>query len=285
MKLASYILFLFLTASLNAAELQFAIMGDAGRWNSNAQTLLASMAEFNVKKLIMPGDNLYTGTYEQQWGEWKNAGFTFDVIALGNHHETYKAEIKFFQMPGEYFSKTFSFGEIQYLVLNSDNTANVTKQMTWLKAQLQASTAKQVYLVYHHPTYKVGRYVPTEQKKNFQLKIRPILKAYRHKITALMVGHEHITSLMHFDTIPVIISGCTQSPRNEVPINNTQSGVRVRTAIHLDSEPFWVMQTTPQDITATDTSEFFFIRGRDSKIMCRATIKTGQPATYQCDGA
>lgn len=285
MKLASYILVFFLTSSVNATELQFAIMGDAGRWNSNAQKLLASMVEFNVKKLIMPGDNLYEGTYEKQWGEWKNAGFTFDVIALGNHHETYQAEIKFFQMPGEYFSKTFSFGEIQYLVLNSDNTSNVTKQMTWLKAQLAASTAKQVYLLYHHPTYKVGRYIPTEQKKNFQLKIRPILKTYRHKITALIVGHEHITSLMHFDTLPVIISGCTQSPRNEVPINNNQSGVRVRTAIHLDSEPFWVMQTISQDMTAADTSEFFFIRGRDSKIMCRATIKTGQPATYQCDGA
>lgn len=90
---------------------------------------------------------------------------------------------------------------------------------------------------------------------------------------------------MHFDTLPVIISGCTQSPRNEVPINNTQSGVKVRTAIHLDSEPFWVMQTMDKDITATDTSEFFFIRGRDSKVMCRATIKTGQPAVHQCDGA
>ncbi|WP_409478140.1 metallophosphoesterase family protein [Pseudobdellovibrio sp. HCB154] len=285
MKLASYFLAFFLTIPLIAAELQFGIIGDAGRWNSNAQMLLASMAEFNVKKLIMPGDNLYEGTYEQQWGEWKNAGFSFDVIALGNHNETYQAEIKFFQMPGEYFSKTYAFGEIQYLVLNSDNTSNVTKQMTWLKAQLKASTAKQIYLVYHHPTYKVGRYIPTEQKKNFQLKIRPLLKTYRHKITALIVGHEHITSLMHFDTLPVVISGCTQSPRDEVPLNNIQSGVRVRTAIHLDSEPFWVMQVTPQDITATDASEFLFIRGRDSKVMCRATIKTGQSATYRCDGA
>lgn len=285
MKLAFVFSICFVFNTAFAFELPFGIIGDTGRFNANAEILLNSMNQMNVKRLIMPGDNLYEGTYEQQWGPWKQAGFTFDVIALGNHVETYAKEIAFFEMPGQYFSKTFSFGEIQYLVLNSDNTSNVTKQMTWLKTQLKASTAKQLYLVYHHPTYKVGRYVPTEQKKNFQLKIRPILKTYRHKITALIVGHEHITSLMHFDSLPVIISGSTQSPRDEVPINNTQSGVKVRTALHLDKEPFWVMQTVNKDITATDTSDFFFIRGRDSKVMCRAMIKTGQPATHECYGA
>ncbi len=284
MRLAAFIFSYFVTINLYAsAPLQFSIIGDAGRWNGNTQMLLNSMNKLGVKKIIMPGDNLYEGTYEQQWGAWKKSGFTFDVIAIGNHNESYQAEIKFFQMPGEYFAKDYAGGDVLYLVLNSDNTRNVDAQMSWLKSQLQNSKAQQIYLVYHHPTFTVASHKWTE-KKDFQVKIRPILKEYRSKITALILGHDHITSLMHFDSLPVIISGCTQSPRNETPVNNVQQGVAVKTAVHLDGQPYWVMQDATSNVLAADTSEFLFIRGKDSKTVCRAVIKTGHAATHQCDG-
>lgn len=281
MRLAAFILSYFVTINLYALELQFSIIGDAGRWNNNSKMLLNSMSQFNVKKLIMPGDNLYEGTYEQQWGAWKQAGFTFDVVALGNHNATYAKEINFFEMPGEYFSKEYVNGDVQFLVLNSDNVNNVTQQMTWLKAQLESSRAQQIYLVYHHPTFTVASHKWTE-KKNFQLKLRPILKTYRHKITSLIVGHDHIAALMHFESLPVIISGSTQSPRNETPVNNVQEGISVKTALQLDSEPYWILQRLASNLLASDTSEFFFIRGRDSKTICRAVIKTGHPAIHSC---
>lgn len=129
MRLSAFVLSYLVSFNLYAAELQFSILGDAGRWNKHTQVLLNSMNKLNVKKIIMPGDNLYEGTYEQQWGAWKKAGFTFDVIAIGNHNDSYAKEIKFFEMPGEYFSKEYANGDIQYLVLNSDNTKNVDAQM------------------------------------------------------------------------------------------------------------------------------------------------------------
>lgn len=282
MRLSTFILSYAVSVNLYASDLQFSIMGDSGRWNQNTQILLNSMTKLNVKQIIMPGDNLYNGTYEQQWGAWKKAGFTFDVIAIGNHNDGYANEVKFFGMPGEYFSKEYAEGDIQYLVLNSDKTKNVDAQMAWLKQKLESSKAQQIYLVYHHPTFNVASHRWTE-KKDFQLKIRPILKAYRQKLTALILGHDHIAALMHFDTLPVIISGCTQNPRDELPVNNVQDGVSVRTAIHLDSQPYWVMQSAANAVLAADTSEFFFIRGKDSKSICRAVIKTGFPATHQCE--
>lgn len=283
MRLAAFIFSYFVTINIYAADLQFGLLGDAGRWNNNTQMLLNSMNKANVKKIVMPGDNLYEGTYEQQWGPWKKSGFTFDVIALGNHNQSYASEIKYFQMPGEYFAIEYAEGDVQFLVLNSDNTKNVDEQMTWLKTKLESSKAQQIYLVYHHPTFKVASHDWTE-KKQFQLKIRPILKAYREKLTALILGHDHITALMHFDSLPVIISGCTQSPRNETPVNNVQDGVPVKTALHLDGEPYWVLQQATSKVLDAATSEFYFIRGKDSKTVCRATIKTGHPANHSCSG-
>lgn len=272
----------FLSITTFAEELKFAVMGDAGKWNSNTQMLLNSMTKMNIKQLIMPGDNLYKGTYEQQWNPWKKAGFTFDIVAIGNHNESYAKEIKFFEMPGEFFAKEYANGDLLYLILNSDNTKNVDQQMTWLKAQLENSRAQQIYLVYHHPSFTVAMHKWTE-KKAFQLKLRQVVRTYREKVTALIVGHDHIASLMHFYNLPVIISGSTQSPRNETPVNNVQQGIPVTTAIHLDSEPYWIMQNAASTVLAADTSEFFFIRGKDSKIICKALIKTGHSATHQCE--
>ena len=282
MRLTAFFLSYFITINTYASELQFGLLGDAGRWNKNTQMLLNSMNKANVKKIVMPGDNLYEGTYEQQWGPWKKAGFTFDVIAIGNHNQSYASEIKYFQMPGEFFVKEYEGGDIQFIVLNSDNEKNIDVQMSFLKSQLENSRAQQTYIVYHHPTFKVASHDWTE-KKQFQLKIRPILKAYRHKITALVLGHDHITALMHFDSLPVIISGCTQSPRNETAVNNVQEGVKVTTSVHLDREPYWVLQQVTSKVLGLDTGEFYFVRGKDTKTVCRATIKTGQPATHSCN--
>lgn len=282
MRLMAIILSIFVTVQIYASDLQFGLLGDAGRWNRNTQILLNSMNSTEVKKLVMPGDNLYEGTYEQHWGPWQKAGFTFDVVALGNHNESYTREIQYFKMSGEFFAKEYEDGAIQFLVLNSDNEKNVDAQMNWLKTKLEDSRAQQVYLVYHHPTFTVASHKWTE-KKEFQMRIRPILKAYRHKLTALILGHDHITALMHFDSLPVIISGCTQSPRNESAVNNVQDGVSVKTAVHLDGQPFWVLQKVTGKVLNLDTAEFDFIRGKDSKSVCKAIIKTGQPASHSCN--
>ena len=268
---------LFVSLSGFAEELKFAVVGDAGLWNSNSKSLLASITSFKTQKMVMPGDNIYKGTYEQNWKPWKDAGITFDVVAIGNHHLGYANEVKYFGMPGEYFAKTYLNGEVAFFVLNSDNTANVNEQMTWFESQLKATTAKQVYVVYHHPSLTIGEHKWTE-KKAFQTKIRALFKTYRSKITAVIVGHDHVAALINFDNLPVIVSGSAQSPDKGSPVNNVQEGIQVKSQIYFSAQPYWVQQIT----TGGNSAEFNFIRAKDNKVLCKAVIQTGMRETHSC---
>jgi hypothetical protein len=149
--------------------------------------------------------------------------------------------------------------------------------MKWLEEQLKNSTAQQIYLVYHHPSLTIGEHKWTE-KKDFQIKMRALLKAYRNKITAVIVGHDHLANLIYFDSLPVIVSGSTQSPDRLPAINNVQEGIQVKTEIHLSGIPYWVQQVT----NGGNTSEFIFIRAKDNKVMCKAVIQTGLRGTHSC---
>ncbi|MCM2353966.1 MAG: metallophosphoesterase [Pseudobdellovibrio sp.] len=268
---------LFVSLSGFAEELRFAVVGDAGFWNNNSKSLLTSITNFKTQKMVMPGDNIYKGTYEQAWAPWKNAGITFDVVAIGNHHLGYANEVKYFGMPGEYFAKSYLNGEVLFLVLNSDNTKTVNEQMTWFESQLKSTTAKQVYVVYHHPSLTIGEHKWTE-KKEFQIKIRSLFKTYRSKITAAIVGHDHVAALINFDNLPVIVSGSAQSPDKGSPVNNVQEGIQVKSQIYLSAQPYWVQQIT----SGGDSAEFNFIRAKDNKVLCKAVIQTGMRETHSC---
>ncbi len=272
----SFLLVLLFTSCVTAQNLQFALVGDAGRLNDNSKILRESLKSYKNFDLVMPGDNLYAGTYESVWNPWIQDGFRFPVVALGNHNQSYPAEIAFFKMPGEYFSKKYLNDQIQYIVLNSDNTRNIAEQMAWFEKEISTSTSKQIYIMFHHPSRTVASHTWTE-KKAFHQKLLPIVNKYRSKISALIIGHDHIAGLLHFNNLPVIISGSTQSPRTEKVINNVQDGVTVRTDIHFDTEPYWVQQTVYNGY-----SEFVFIRAKDNKMLCKAVITTGQEATYDC---
>ena len=260
-----------------AETLKFAVVGDAGLWNSNSKMLLESIVKFDSKKMVMPGDNIYSGTYEKAWTPWINAGVTFDVVAIGNHHLGYAKEVKFFGMPAEFFAKSYLNGDVLFLVLNSDNTKTVNEQMAWFENQLKDSTAKQIYAVYHHPSLTIGEHKWTE-KKAFQIKMRALLKTYRSKITAVIVGHDHVAALINFDSLPVIVSGSAQSPDKGSPVNNVQEGITVKSEIYLTAQPYWVQQVT----SGGDVSEFNFIRAKDNRILCKAVIKTGMRETHSC---
>jgi hypothetical protein len=276
-KLGQFILILLISVSTWAETLKFAVVGDAGQWNSNSKILLESILKFETKKMVMPGDNIYSGTYEKAWNPWKSAGIMFDVVAIGNHHLGYAAEVKFFGMPAEFYAKSYLNGQILFLVLNSDNTKTVSQQMSWLELQLKNTKAQQVYLVYHHPSLTIGEHKWTE-KKDFQIKMRALSKTYRSKITAVIVGHDHVAALINFDSLPVIVSGSAQSPDKGSPVNNVQEGIQVKSMIYLTAQPYWVQQVT----SGGDVSEFNFIRAKDNKILCKAIIQTGMRETHTC---
>jgi hypothetical protein len=269
-----------LASGANAATISFALVADAGKINANSKMVRDSVVKSGLHSLVMAGDNAYdtSKTYPEIWNSWRNAGLNFDVTALGNHNRGYQEEMAYFSMPAENFSVTRNPG-IRFIVLNSDNTRSVERQISWLKSELEAATEPAVFLVYHHPTYTISSRHHWKEKKKFQEAIRPLLRQYRDKITGLIIGHDHIATLVHFEDLPAIVSGATQDPKKDQPVSYADGLIRVRTAwLHQGTQPFWIrLEVNDQ----TGDSQLHFIDATDQHIACSAEIRRGEPARLQ----
>jgi len=71
----------------------FAVIGDAGRTNSNSVSVRNSIARSGIQDLILPGDKLYSSPYENVWRPWSSFK---SVVAIGNPNDGYQNEINFF---------------------------------------------------------------------------------------------------------------------------------------------------------------------------------------------
>lgn len=262
-----------------AAELEFAIAADAGKTNRNSEMTRQGIASEGIFDLILPGDNLYAGSYSSVWGPWTDAGFKFAVTAIGNHNAGYGAEMRFFSMPGEYYTKTFG-RSTRFIVLNSDNVNTAAAQGAFLDRELSSATEPFVFVVYHHPTYTLSHFHAWTEKRAFQLAVRPVLTRHRQKITALLLGHDHLTLLAHFGDLPVVISGAVWETRRDSPVNNTQDGVRVTTDWFYDGEAHWA-KLTLDDQSRMATVRY--LRSRDGSVQCTAHIVTGKKAETDAD--
>lgn len=255
---------------VSAAEVKLGVIGDAGRTTASSTLVRDSMLRKNVLSTIMPGDNLYTGTYSKVWDPWKKLGFSFDVIAIGNHNSGYQNEINFFKMPGEYYGKVINGA--RFLVLNSDNVNNVKEQMQWVDNQLANAEEHLIFIVYHHPTYTISSEHTWDEKKQFQLGMRSLFAKYRAKITALLVGHDHLATLIHFDDIPVIVSGAVQSVRVDKPVDYYEGKVHVKTHWYFDSTPHWAQLSYEEN---SDVVKVEFIKAKNDRATYSGEIRTG----------
>jgi len=263
-----------IAAPIGEDHSKYAVIGDAGEWTYETETTLKSILQDGTKKLILPGDNLYVGTYASQWQEWLKHDFKFVATAIGNHNGGYKEEMKFFGMPSEYYT-TLLNERTRVIVLNSDNTKTSKVQAEFLDTTLAEAEEGFIFLVYHHPTYSVSHLHDWTEKKSFQLAIRPILKKHRAKITALLLGHDHLAMMGHFDDLPFFVSGAVHEARNDRPVNNIQQGVQVSTDWYFDLKPHWLKLDIDK---GEDEAKLTFIRSSDSRTGCVATIVTGQRA-------
>lgn len=267
----------------SAAPLEFAILADAGAWNANSKALLASIFKTSVRDLILPGDNLYLTkkSYTETWGHWKEKGFRFPVVAIGNHSKGYVAEKGYFQIPDENY--VYRAGpETIFLVVNSDNQFWEKSQVSWLERELSKAKSEFIFIVYHHPTYDVvGNGHRWTDRKEFQQLIRPVLTKYRSKITAVINGHDHVAALLRFDDLPVIISGATQNPTSRSQVNNTQFGVVVKTDFFGQPVPQWAHLTIDEE---KKSALIRFIRAEDNVTVYESCLITGKPSVQgSCD--
>lgn len=124
------------------------------------------------------------------------------------------------------------------MILNSDNVTNAQEQARWFERQLQDTTRRFVFPVFHLPSYTLSDRHHWEEKRDFQLAIRPILWRYRDKITALILGHDHIASLVDVDGLPFIISGAaTEQIPTTARDYTADDGHHVRTRWLYHNEP------------------------------------------------
>lgn len=236
--LFSLVFLLSFSPAQAARNLSFGIIGDAGNWNAGTARVQQSILSGDVHHLILPGDNLYdpTKTYAQVWGHWAQRGFRFSIVALGNHYASYESEMEYFRMPAEYYTRTD--GQVRFIVLNSDNNATADRQARYLEQQLSQARESLVFVVYHHPSYTIGKHAWTE-KPDFQLRVRAVLKKYSRRITALIVGHDHMASLIEVGDIPMIVSGAVWESLPAKPVDYVEDGVRVRTRWVYKGGNYW----------------------------------------------
>ena len=220
----------------------FAIIGDAGVWNRSAQKVRNSILKSSIRSLVIPGDNLYdeSENYASVWKHWSGKGFKFDVVAIGNHNNGYQNEMNYFAMPSENYSK--KVGSTRFIVLNSDNQNNLSSVKGWLDKTLKEVSEKTIFIVMHHPPVDITRRHVWTDKEQFHRVIFPIIQKYRHKLTALIVGHDHIASLHTIDGLPMIVSGAVFQPIPTVPFNyvSQERGLFVQTRWLFQKAAYWV---------------------------------------------
>lgn len=275
-KLRYTFVFILACRVASAATLDFGILGDAGEWNESNESTRDSMLRFNVRGLILPGDNLYDPKwkYEDVWNPWTSLGFTFGPVAIGNHNGGYAEEMAFFGMPNEYYSQVHT-DLARFVVLNSDNTKTAKAQAKFLDEQLKEATEPFVFVVYHHPSYALSHFHGPREKAAFHKAVRPVLFANRAKITSLVVGHDHMALLAHFNDLPVVLSGASMEQRKDSPINRTESGVKVRTNWYYDRTAHWTHLHLDSEAR---TAAITYVRSQDDRASCTVQIETGKPA-------
>jgi predicted phosphodiesterase len=269
----SAMLVAILTGCLPASAItgKWAVVGDAGDATKVVDKLRESVKKEKAFTLVMPGDNLYRGSYAGVWDVWKKDGFAFESIAIGNHNGGYSKEIKYFGIPGEYYSVVKNGA--RFIVLNSNNTNNVDAQFKWLETEIAKSNESFVFLVYHHPTYTVSQSHKWSEKKQFQLKMRDFLKNHRDKITALLLGHDHMSEFALFGELPAVIAGSGREVRKERAVSYSENGLNIETKYLAPETQHWALLETD---SSNGTATIHFIRVKDQTRVCTAIFKDGK---------
>lgn len=248
----------------------YGVLGDAGKTNRWVKTVRSSLKKAGVSRLVLPGDNIYSfwRSYAGVWEPWREMGFTFDVVALGNHNKGYDREMAYFQMPGEYFSVVQE--DARFIVLNSDRESSVEEQGEFLEQELSAAREKFVFIVYHHPTFTVSKFHDWQEKYDFQLMIRPLISKYRDRITALLVGHDHIATVVDLGGVPMIVSGAAADARAGKRVSVRESGVEIRTRWLAEKGIYWARL----DLSAEEDAAWisFYREDKAPGLVCKARI-------------
>ncbi len=188
--------------SATAADplLRFVAVADTGTGAKGQYQVAKAMTEWHTRQpyqlVTLAGDNIYNNgemekiqaVFERPYQALLKAGVKF-YACLGNHDIRTANGVGQIRYPGFHMGDryyTFNRGPVQFFVLDTNLGSHWQPQLTWLKQQLQASSAAWKIVYGHHPVYSSGLYgVNKTLIKDFT----PLFKQYR--VQLYINGHEH----------------------------------------------------------------------------------------------
>ncbi len=232
------------------------ILGDAGTANQNQLNVRDRYYEYVASAPIAPnqtdmmlflGDNAYNDGTDS---EYQNA--LFDVYSdmlkksvswstLGNHdgHSATSStqsgpyyDIFSFPKTGEaggtpsgteaYYS--FDYANIHFIVLESHQSYDLTTQIDWCLADIQATTQDWIVAFFHHPAYTKGSHDSDTEMQLVAMRnnFLPILEA--NGVDLVLSGHSHSYERSYFINGHYGISSTFDSIIHIVGINGGLSG-------------------------------------------------------------
>jgi hypothetical protein len=251
----------------------YGVFGDGGAFTREAESVLESMSSEGIRDLVLLGDNAYPGwEYEAAWGPWLAAGFRFPVVALGNHHNGYENEMAFFKLRYEYYSKELAPGVLA-VVLNSDNENTAEEQAAYLEEVFETSDAESIFVLFHHPMLSLTKNHPWTERARFHQAVRPVIQRYRHRVSAVLNGHDHLAGAFSFDSLPVLVSGAVKEVMAYDPVYGKQESIEVKTEWAYRPRPTWLRLSV---VPFSTDSRIDFVDAGTSRPSCTIQIRTGE---------
>ncbi len=192
---------------------------DMGPGYDHLKEILYSAYDGNQSLALFGGDLTDNGGDEDEWLEFINSisGVSSQIPimpTMGNHDGS--CYLDFFNLPAngpEGLKKrfySFDYGDAHFVILDSNNNAS-SKAREWLRNDLENTSKKWKFAVFHHPAYPTYLDPKTEmQARSIQENWVPILE--QNGIDMVFGGHQH----MYMRTYPIKDGQVFEKPEDGV---------------------------------------------------------------------
>ncbi len=294
------------TAAEPSIPFRFAVIGDSGSGDEYQYLIAQRMAEWHERLpfglVLMLGDNIYGGTFNQGGGNKSDFEEKFDrpyaellrrgVVfraTLGNHDmqtrdgrdlvESY--ERFHIERPEGYYNFTAGVAPdgaplVEFFVLNTvrlEKDKRDPEQLVWLERALAASRARWRVVYGHHPLYSTGKRHGPDEK--LRAKLEPLFLRDGPRLQVVFAGHDHIYERFQPQRgIAYFVCGASGKLRR----GNARPGAEVA-AVNDRERVFMIWEATP------DEMRFRAINERGEAFDCGAVRAAGVVQTAACSAA
>ncbi len=173
---------------------RFIVYGDTRTYPERHLSVSRAMAkEEQVWFVVLSGDLVSNG---DKWNQWEEQFFTPAQAFLkrtafwpvrGNHEGSGVLYRQLFDLPGNELWYSFDYGNLHYVILDSEAGAEEREGMIqWLEGDLAENDADWTFVSYHKPTYNIGGHASKWGAED----VLPILE--KHEVDVVITGHSHL---------------------------------------------------------------------------------------------